>query len=619
MKARTLYIGSMFLFLSAFSIFGQDAVQRERDILNANLNLYQSGQYEKSEQNFSLMVTRLPESRFVTTNYLMLAKSQYKNGKFEDAINTSRVFSRQYSGSAYLAHMLEIMGNSYYKLNRFSTSIENWESALLSTKEPRLTDRLVYLITSTVKYKLTERDVENLSSSLSSADGQVLLGIGLAEKHIDRGEAFLATEKLQGIVAKYPDNRFTPNAQNLLSTGSIQKNGRMRLALLLPLSGFNEQIGNEIKEGIEFALQEFNNNNSNQVELVVRDYGDEISRAIIYYQELARNRNILAVLGPLEDDISAVCAALSTYENLALVSPTATDDGLAELSEAFFQLNSTISKRAEYLAQYAIDSLDIKRFATFSPVNKQFTRMVDRFSDLVRERNRTVVSQEWYYPGDQDVNKQFMNIKRKGLRLTYMDSLFSSNPKLDTSAVDSLYRIYRKEQKELYEETQTKIDSADIAVTSVDGLFIPIYREDIKFIAPQIAYSNIQTNLLGNGDWYEPDELKKNKNYINGIVFISNGYLDEENWDFRKFRNNFRTALKKTPTIYNVLGYDTFNFMLTPLKEMSTIPSRESYTMKLKTIRKYQGLYRSLEMDEKNRNMKLQLLKFDYGQILPLN
>lgn len=618
MRTCLLYSFCTFLILTA-TAFGQDSMQRERDILNANLNLYQSGQYEKSEQNFSLMVSRLPESRFVTTNYLMLAKSQYKNGKFEEAINTSKMFSRQYAASSYLANMFEVMGNSYYKLNRFSTAIEGWESALSHTRDSRLTERLAYLFTSTVKHKLTDRDQDNLSSSLTSADGQVLLGIGIAEKHIDRGEAFLATETLQGIVTKYPDNRFTPKARNLLETGSIQKNGRLRLALLLPLSGYNEQIGNEIKEGVEFALDEYNKNNVNQVELVVRDYGDEISRAIVYYQELARNRNILAVLGPLEDDISAVCAALSTYENLALVSPTATDDDLVELSPHFFQLNSTISKRAEYLAHYAVDSLNIKRFATFSAVNKQFTRMVDRFSELVREKNRMVVSQEWYYPGDQDVNKQFMNIKRKGLRLTFMDSLFSTNPGLDTSAVDSLYSVYQEEQKELLEETQTKIDSADIPVTSVDGLFLPIYREDIKFIAPQIAYSNIQTNLLGNGDWYEPDELKKNKNYINGIVIISNGYLDEENWDYRKFRNNYRTSLKKTPGIYNVLGYDTFNYMLMPLKEMNSIPSRESYTIKLKTVRKYQGIYRSLEMDDKNRNIKLQLLKFDYGQILPLN
>jgi ABC-type branched-subunit amino acid transport system substrate-binding protein len=174
-------------------------------------------------------------------------------------------------------------------------------------------------------------------------------------------------------------------------------------------------------------------------------------------------------------------------------------------------------------------------------------------------------------------------------------------------------------KEERLKESNTKIDSADIAVSSIDGIFIPIYREDIKFIAPQIAYSNIQAQYIGNGDWYNLEELKKNKNYINGLVFISDGFLDEENWDYRNFRNKYRVAMNMTPTTYNLIGYDCLRFMLKPFDQGNIILSRADYAAKLKQVGQFNGLYRKIKLDDQNRNTLLQLLRFNYGQIIPLN
>jgi ABC-type branched-subunit amino acid transport system substrate-binding protein len=598
---------------------GQDTVQRERQILNRNIQFYKTGMYEKAEQNFSLMVSRLPESPFITTNYLMLAKSRYKNKNYLAAINTGKEFIGSFPQSDYVDDIFYVMANCYYRLNRPTTAILNWEKAINRSHDEQLIDRIGTLITRTVRYILPEDEINSLDRQLNSPDGKVLAGIGLAEKYIDRGDAYLATETLQKIINKHPESRFTPQAKSLLKIGSTNAQGHMGIALLLPLTGFNSQVGMELKEGAEFALNEFNQSGPFEVELVIRDYGTEITRAITYYKELAANRNILAVFGPVENNIAAACVALSDYEKLTLISPTATDGELLDLSDHFFQLNSTITKRAEYLANYALDSLKIKRFATFSPIDNLFVRMVDRFEEIVTRDSAEVIAQEWYYPGDQDVNKQFMSIKRKGLKLTFADSLFIENPGLDSSHVDSMYREYQETQIELLNETSTKVDSADLAVTSIGGMFIPVYMEDIKFIAPQIAYSNIQAQLLGNGDWYDPDELKKNKSYINGLIFVSSGYMDEESWDFRQFRNKYRTTLKKSPTVYNMIGYDSMKYMLSPLAGSESAPSRETYLINLQKIKNYNGIYKSLIMDENNCNIKLQLIKYDYGQLIPIN
>jgi len=607
------------IIISILLLNAQDPIVRERELLYKNIDLYKTGRFEKAVQNFTLMIERLPDSPFITTNYLMKAKSEYKNGQYMASLESAKTFISQFPRSRYLDEIYYVIGNNYYKLNRYNTAISAWDRSLDITDNRQLLEKLGYLISKTARYKLTNKDIDGLQTENISGDSQILLAIAQAEVLIEAGSSYQAQKLIEKSLSDYPQSRFKLKAQQLLASGQSNNLNELQIAVLLPLSGFNAEIGEAIRMGAEFAVREYNQTAAHPVTLVLKDYGEDITTALRNYKEMAQNSEIMAVLGPVENDISSACAAISDYEKLPIVSPTATDDEITELTDYFFQINSTLEMRARILADYAIDSLKIKRFATFSPVENHFAYLVDEFSRILQMRSKEVVTQQWYYPSDQDLNKQFMNIKRIGLKYAFMDSLKSVDPLLDTLQIDSMYAAYRTMEEERLKESNTKIDSADIAVSSIDGIFIPIYREDIKFIAPQIAYSNIQAQYIGNGDWYNLEELKKNKNYINGLVFISDGFLDEENWDYRNFRNKYRVAMNMTPTTYNLIGYDCLRFMLKPFDQGNIILSRADYAAKLKQVGQFNGLYRKIKLDDQNRNTLLQLLRFNYGQIIPLN
>jgi len=59
--------------------------------------------------------------------------------------------------------------------------------------------------------------------------------------------------------------------------------------------------------------------------------------------------------------------------------------------------------------------------------------------------------------------------------------------------------------------------------------------------------------------------------------------------------------------------------MLKPLLNIRTALSRNSYVNALKTIKSFKGIYRNIIMNDDNCNEKLQLLKYEYGQFIPLN
>jgi len=115
------------------------------------------------------------------------------------------------------------------------------------------------------------------------------------------------------------------------------------------------------------------------------------------------------------------------------------------------------------------------------------------------------------------------------------------------------------------------------------------------------------------------EKYEKNKNYINGLIFGTDGYLNEESWDYRQFRNEFRTKYKKSPTMYSVIGYDTFKYILQAYDPASQSMSRNQFVRNLKKLNTYTGVYRTIELTRKRVNQTLKLLKYNYGQIIPLN
>jgi len=619
---KNVIITAIFLLICTSLLMGQNYSQREKLIFNSNVELYRQGEYEKAEQNFALVITKLPGSTYITSNYLMLVKSQYKRRDYITALEHGKKFLRAYTESNYRNDILYVMGNSYYQLDRYRTAIKTWISSLDEYTEPRLDKKLEDMVTGVVKFKLSNEDIQNLSNDRTiSDDGQMLVSIAWAEKEYQGGSNTTANNILTTAIKEYPDSRYIDKARGLLRSGANQSATDESFALLLPLSGYNEEIGKDLLDGAQLALNEYNKQHGLDLKIAIRDYGQEITTAIKNYQELAGNQNILAVIGPLENDIAAACAAISKYEIVPLLSPTATANDLTDFSPYFFQMSSNINTDAEAMALYALDSLKIMRFATFAPIDDHFIKMVDKFSRTVEKAGAEVVAQEWYYPGDQDVYKQFMSIKRTGLKLTFTDSILVAYPDAMGSELDSLYEDYQKiEKKKLKESnTTTEIDSADIPVTSIDGIFIPIFKEDLPFIAPQIAYSNIQTQYLGNKDWYDLDGLKKNKNYINGIIFGSDGYLNEENWDYRRFRNDFRTNFNKSPTVYTVIGYDSFKYILQAYDPEATNISRIQFFQNLLKLNQYNGIYRTFNLNNSRNNQYIQLLKYNLGQIIPLH
>jgi ABC-type branched-subunit amino acid transport system substrate-binding protein len=581
--------------ISAASAFAQKASKRESAIFQKGIEDYLAGNYDLAEKNFSTVIAKLKDNHLLTANILMLAKTWYKKGDYQQSLTKSQYFINQFPQSGYVDDFHLLSGNCYFRLGNNDLALNAWFKAAEANPESPLARLSLKHSDDLIRQRYDMEQLVQLKQISQGGIQRTAVLYLLAERYYEAGSSDQALVLLEE--ARLTKSPYSEKIERLLSFLKNNHSEAIRIAALLPLSGDNAYIGHALLDGAKMALDVYNRAHGVSVELIAFDYQTRLATALNQVKEIARDRTITAVFGPVEDDITAACAAIASYENLTLISPTATDQEIREFSGSAFLLAPPVDVSANRLARFAIDSLGLKQVAVLAPLDDYFVRFSRLFMDRLRESGHEVAAELWYDAGQQDLGKYFTTLKKTGLKLA----------PVDTSVVTTS------------ESDIAEIDSSDIAVNAYDGILLPVFRDDISVIASQYAYSNIHAQVLGNEDWYDVETLKKNRNYINGLVFVSDGYLNEENWDYRQFRNNFRLAYKRTPERMELNGYDSFNFILTGLPEDLATISRDTFAEIMQQAPNYNGIYRSFTVGQKRYNSSVRLLKFIYGQIVPLN
>jgi len=615
---RSIFV-LLVLLLITQNVTAQKAAKREQAIFKKGVSEYRQHHWKTAENIFFTLVEKLPQSSLTTANTLMLAKTYYKMGKYQQSLKVCQTFLNKYPGSAYSDDIQFLMANNYYRLNRLQSALTIWLQVAAKSTDKRLQKKALALARDAMRFKFDEQSLRNLARQEIDPFAKQAVLYYLADRYYHKDRKSLALQMAHNILdIPQGSPEYKEKAQRLIELLEQNASGRIRIAALLPLSGANAKVGKALLDGLRLAQSDYSEANDPIIEIIPYDYETRMTRAIERLKEIAGDPTISAVFGPVENDITVACAAIADYEDLTIISPTASDENLRSLSHNVIQLAVPLDIMARDLARYAADSLHLKRYAILAPIDDYYIRFVKYFKETQLAAGNEISAEQWYYPEEQDITRHFKALKRTGLKLAFQDSVLSVDSTYSPSALDSLYKIHLHEQQELLRETHTRLDSADIPVSVFDGLFMPIYGEDITRIASQFAYWNIRATLLGNQDWYDEDQLKKNRKYINGLTFVADGYLNRESWDFRKFRNEFRMNYKKTPGTYEIIGFDSFNFLLSALADQGNSINRNNIRDAIEEKGLYTGIYRNFNIGTKRYNNASRLLKFTFGQILPL-
>jgi ABC-type branched-subunit amino acid transport system substrate-binding protein/outer membrane protein assembly factor BamD (BamD/ComL family) len=603
---------SLLILVSVHQLFGQLSDQQ---MFLKGVEAYKRQNYADARKLFFTTLKEYPNSRLQTSIKLMLAKSYDKLGDYSAANLVIEDFLVKYDQSNYLDDIHFLKGNIAYKKTEYTSAIEEWLWVVYKGRDSRLKNRAGNYTFRTMESYLTDSEISRLKQRYSDDIFVGLVEVVQAKKLINSGDREKGEYRLERFLDNYPYHFYADQVSQMLRNrrgSSITSNN-----ILILKSGEEEtrEISNALTKGFLYAAYEMSQRDMTKSLIIDTLSVASNSLSMLHStMDYIDQKNPLAIVGPLNDDGNTALALLSRYEYFPFISPLSSQKGLASLSPYGFQINPDAEIKGRFMAEYAVNELELETFATLAPADAYGISLVKGFEDVLMEYEIELVEKQWYYSDTEDFSRQFKTIRKRGFYITFRDSVESA---IDTVMTEE--EMQEQFQQYLTEtlfsnEGRREIDSTQVPSTGIDALFIATYPEYIPFIAPQFAFQNIETQLLGNEGWNDKETLLQQRVYLDGLIYLSAGFFDPESWNYKAFQSRFRQMMQDTPGVYHLLGYDIGKWMIT---HYQTGVSRGTYREKLANSSTYEGILENIHFGIKPRvNSQLNIIKFYRGQIL---
>lgn len=406
------------------------------------------------------------------------------------------------------------------------------------------------------------------------------------------------------------------------------------IGVLIPLSKLKQKsVEDIITDGLKIALFQLNDEEEQNFELKIYNGTEkQLKDALI---ELAKDLNVLCVIGPLYSSQFKELSILADKLRLPLVSPTATGSDIALKSRFAFQFNPPLDVRGISMATYAVNKLKGSRFAILSS-DKKF------LNDLTKELRRTIKSSKGEIVVDINWNESLKNLKSKireirsaGLKRDYVIRFnqtidFTTEQLILTygypqSFIDSLkaveaevsiYELFGPSAEKIcnsnkisyYKRTRNEIENLDVPVSSIDAIFVPLSDPQvISAIANEITRQNIKAKLIGNDIWNSVEELNRGYPATNGVMFTSDFYLDNSDKNIQKLNSLVKQISGLTLNRNFFYGYETLNKILHNWKEDF---NRLNFYDRMINDQNFKGLTTDIILNEEGINTSIFILEY---------
>lgn len=564
------------------------------------LHYYKAKNYQKSLIIFEKLVQFKPVHQRITISYLLYGKSLIQNNRYREAIIQFKNFMTAYPQSRYVENARDGMASCFFLQNNYLAAAREYLWVLDYGQTRQLINQSKFMADYLLTVKLSHTDIRNLIAEIPGEKSLGILILKLAKKQVAQGNSNTAINTIIDFLNDYPRNEYVQPMEKYLDQIRLKVQANLKIGVILPLTTGYSEDGKGILNGIQFALKEFKEENNQQIDLIIRDSGSNVVKAIKAAQTMMEDENIIAIIGELESDITAAVAAITGTAQLPLIAPVASQSGLASINKNTFQANSDLYQRGKKLATYAMENLELKTFATIAPADDYGREMTDGFTATIEKLGGTIVAPpKWYFEGSKNISRQLKSIRKRGFELMRDDTSWARRHSILLA--------------------RATIDTFLVPITSIDGLFCPFYTNEIQYIGPQCAALNLRTRLLGGDYWFNREVLRAHQKYINGAVFVSDYYVDEFNPDYRRFRTKFRIKMKHDFGRMEAFGYDTMKSILQTIKKYN-IGTRAKLREKLGLVQNFEGTKGMITWRGNERvNHEVNVLEYNTGLIQKLN
>lgn len=576
------------------------------------------------------LMRRAPTSRYVSDARLLAGDGYHQLKRFYEAATE---YSRLLSSAAPLAVKASAAERLAGIVRNRAITVAALERIQLQVGEPVLRDALMFGEARWYQrlgwYEQSQQRFQAYVDSIGSTGGFYRL----ARQHLRQGiSSPLEIDPVEPpAVVSVTDSVATPAGGAWAPRSG--REGVPRIGILAPLTGdkWERELGRDMVEGARMANEEL----GEPFDLVVYDTGAEyvdfegerlriqseasrMLRVVSGARFLVNQVGVLAIVGPVFSTSCAAAAGVVEAAGVPLIAPLAQQSGLDTLGTHVFQLNPIPEVQGRALAEYATLVLGLRSLAILSPMTDYGYAMEQAFTATATSNGGQIVHSDWYFVDATDFQAQFDSLRIKGFErmpaaprdsLALFDSLETAL--LDTS-ISGEWLFEELVRAEGFDPLAAPPDSSDLPVDSIDGIAIVVEQfEDAARIAPQLHFHRLQTQMLGNDIWNDPEALqtlaRAERRHLEGAIFVSRRQASDAEKDFI---DRYRLRTQRDDAGYAAAGYDAVSLILSGWSAQQR--TRSDLRKYLADVRQYEGASGRISFTETRRaNSELTLLTAD--------
>ena len=485
----------------------------------------------------------------------ILSRKLYQNGMYDEAL----LYLNQIPGDklppAQRVSYFETLGRIYLIRGEIYRGINELLNALSYATSKSEVKRLKGTIKDTINNKAAAGDLERIINSYANkfpADEALLK---LSKLKLEAGNELESMELLEKFLSLFPSNpRYSEAKKFLGNLKEGMKYNKNLIGVIVPFSGKFSAFGEWVRNGIMTAV----NQNGGKVfgrpiELIFKDSEGSPDKSEKALEELAVKHKAIAVVGPIRSPSVKACVKAADKYKIPVVSPTADEEDIVNLSPYIFRNTITPKMQAEAMASYSVNKMGLKKFAIIYPENFYGKNLQKYFSVKVKKLGGTIIAEESYNPEETDFQEQAIRIK---------------------------------ERQE--------------ALSPIDGIYLPGVFDKVALIIPHLFFQGVQgAKLLGSNGWDSnmggseatPKkllELVEDKSYLEGAVFTDGFYADSNRPEVQEFVKDYKDSFDSIPNFYSAQSYDAASILINLLR--SGAITRGAIREGLVSVKNYKGV-----------------------------
>ena len=366
------------------------------------------------------------------------------------------------------------------------------------------------------------------------------------------------------------------------------KENKLLLGAVLPLTGKMALSGQQVLQGIQLAVNESSLLKKGvTLEIIIKDSASAPIEQIV--GDLATNPSVIGIVGPVLSKFVKEIIPIANKYRLSIFTPTASSARLAELSPYVFRNAVTRQLQGKHIAEYAVNVLRLQRFVIIYPLEEYGFELKDSFVKEVESLGGEVVSTIPYERQQTDFKEQILEIG--GIDDDKLKKLVTDqmNDNIEAKALGQGGPMSRP-LVEMGLWSRDEFQNLKVSLElSYDAIFLPGFYDKVGLIIPQLVFYNVDTaTLLGASGWNSPKLTKMTGKHMQKGYFVDGFYEQSKKPEVVQFVKQYKNTFVESPTILSAQSYDVTKMFIKSIG--SGAINRIQVRDKLLKIRGFRGV-----------------------------